>query len=219
MFLKEAESLRIATAAEKIQTAKALEEAYLAEQAAENARAARDMATKQADIIVEAEIAKRKLEINAEAESVRRMAKGEADAIFLRQKAEAKGLYEVLSKQAEGFQKIVQSASGNPRDAVLLLIADKLEGLVQTQVEAIKNIKIDKVTVWENGSNNGEDGNSTAKFISGLYKAVPPMSDLFNMAGMDLPQYLGTAKHLNNGVLDEVTDLGHSDGESKSAGL
>jgi flotillin len=77
------------------------------------------------------------------------------------------------------------------------MIADKLPELVQTQVEAIKNIKIDKVTVWEGGQNEGE-GNSTSKFLSGLYKSVPPLSDLFNMAGMDLPDYLGKAQENGN---------------------
>ncbi len=188
----EAEALRRATAAEKIQSAKALEDAYVAEKEAEQARAAKEMATKEADIIVKAEIEKRKAEIDAEAEAeqIRRLAKGEADAIFLKKQAEAKGLFEVLEKQAQGFDKIVQSTNGNTKDAVLMLIADKLEDLVKTQVEAIKNIKIDKVTVWEGGQNEGE-GNSTSKFVSGLYKSVPPMTDLFNMAGMDLPEYLG----------------------------
>ena len=74
-----------------------------------------------------------------------------------------------------------------------MLIADKLEVLVEKQVEAIKNIKIDKVTVWEGGNQEGE-GNSTSKFVSGLYKSVPPLNDLFNMAGMDLPQYLGNTQ-------------------------
>jgi len=37
----------------------------------------------------------------------------------------------------------------NARDAVLLLIVDKLPELVRLQTEAIKNIKIDKVTVWD----------------------------------------------------------------------
>lgn len=205
---KEAEALKIAIASEKIQAANALEESYSAEQAAEKARAAREIATREADIIVQAEIAKRKAEIDAEAEAeqIRRRAKGEADAIFLRQEAEAKGLYEILSKQAEGFEQIVKSANGNSRDAVLMMIADKLEDLVKTQVDAIKNIKIDKVTVWENGNQEGE-GNSTAKFVSGLYKSVPPLSDLFNMAGMDLPQYLGQQTqesngHLTNGVTE-----------------
>ncbi|MDZ4747327.1 MAG: SPFH domain-containing protein, partial [Saprospiraceae bacterium] len=49
--LKEAESLRKATAAEKIQAANSLEEAYLAEKNAELARADRERASREADII------------------------------------------------------------------------------------------------------------------------------------------------------------------------
>jgi len=190
---REAEALRLATASEKIQAAKALQEAYLAEKEAEQARASREKATKEADIIVQSEIAKRKLEIEAEAEAerIRRIAKGEADAIFLMKSAEAKGLFEILEKQAQGFDSLVKAADGQPRDAVLMLIADKLPELVKTQVDAIKNIKIDKVTVWDGGKESADGGNSTSKFISGLYKSVPPMNELFNMAGMDLPAYLG----------------------------
>ena len=58
------------------------------------------------------------------------------------------------------------------------------------QTEAIKNIKIDNVTVWDGGQ-QGDGKSSTAGFISGLYKSVPPLRDLFDMAGMDLPGYLG----------------------------
>ena len=191
--IKEAEALKVAMSAEKIQAANALEESYLAEKNAEHARAARELATLEADIIVDTEISKRRVEIDAEAEAerIRRLARGEADAIFMMKEAEAKGLYEILQKQAEGFDEIVKATNGNPRDAVLMLIADKLPELVKTQVDAIKNIKIDKVTVWEGGNQKEGEGNSTSKFISGLYKSVPPMSDLFNMAGMDLPGYLG----------------------------
>lgn len=190
---REAEAEKNAVATEKIQKANALEEAFKAETEAELARAARERASKEADIIVQAEIAKRKIELEAEAEAerIKRVAKGEAEALFMRQKAEADGLYEVLKKQADGFNQIVGATNGNPREAVLMLIADKLPELVKTQVEAIKNIKIDKVTVWENGTENPDGGNSTSKFISGMYKSVPPLSDLFNMAGMDLPSYLG----------------------------
>lgn len=198
---KEAEALKLATAAEKIQAAKALEESYAAEKEAEEARAAREKASKEADIIVAAEIEKRRIEIDAEAEAERkrRLARGEADAIYAKKLAEAKGLFEILEKQAEGFDQLVKATNGNTRDAVLMLIADKLPELVKTQVEAIKNIKIDKVTVWENGKENAEGGNSTAKFISGLYKSVPPMNDLFNMAGMELPGYLGKEVTTSNG--------------------
>jgi flotillin len=190
---KEAEAKKIATAAEKVQSARALEEAYAAEQIAENARAERDKASQTADIVIPARIDKERVEIAAEAEAemIRRRAKGEADAILYMKQAEAKGIYEVLTKQAQGLEQIVKAAGDNSRDAVLLLIADKLPELVRLQTEAIKNIKIDKVTVWDNGGNNGPDGkNSTANFISGLYKSVPPLQEMFNMAGMQLPDYL-----------------------------
>ena len=188
---REAEAEKIANASEKVQAAKALEEAYAAEKIAEDARAKRKTAEQGADIIVPAEIDKEKIQINAEAqaEQIRRVAKGEADAIFLKKEAEAKGLYEILTKQAEGLDRIVKAAGDDSKDAVLLLIADKLPELVKTQAEAIKNIKIDKVTVWENGG--GKDGKtSTSNFISGMYKAVPPLQEMFNMAGMQLPNYL-----------------------------
>lgn len=193
---REAEADQRATATEKIQIAKALEESFKAEREAEEARAQKEKASQEADIIVKAEIQKRKIELDAEAEAekIRRIAQGEAEALLIQKQAEAKGIFEVLKKQADGFDQIVKATNGNPREAVLMLIADKLPELVAIQVEAIKNIKIDKVTVWENGESNGEGGNSTSKFISGLYKSIPPMSDLFDMAGMDLPGYLGKEK-------------------------
>ncbi|MBT8318177.1 MAG: flotillin family protein [Lutibacter sp.] len=188
---REAEAERIAIASEKVQAAKALEEAYAAEKIAEDARAKRKEAEQGADIIVPAQIDKRKIEIDAEAEAeqIRRIAKGEADAIFMKKEAEAKGIFEVLTKQAQGLDAIVKASGDDAQNAALLLIADKLPELVKTQAEAIKNIKIDKVTVWENGG--GKDGKtSTSNFISGMYKAVPPLQEMFNMAGMQLPNYL-----------------------------
>ncbi len=188
---REAEADKRAISAEKVQAAKALEEAYAAEKIAEEARAKRKEAEQGADIIVPAQISKRKVEIDAEAEAeqIRRIAKGEADAIFMKKEAEAKGIFEILTKQAEGFDRIVKASGNSPKDAVLLLVADKLPELVKTQAEAIKNIKIDKITVWENGG--GKDGKTaTSNFISGMYKSVPPLQEMFDMAGMQLPNYL-----------------------------
>ncbi len=202
---REAEAEKIANASEKVQAAQALEEAYAAEKLAEDARAKRKESEQGADIIVPAKIDKQKIEIDAEAqaERIRRIAKGEADAIYLRKEAEAKGLYEILTKQAQGLDQIVKAAGNNSKDAVLLLIADKLPELVRTQAEAIKNIKIDKVTVWENG--NGKDGKtSTSNFISGMYKAVPPLQEMFNMAGMQLPNYL-KGEDIEEAVKKEVS--------------
>lgn len=189
---REAEALKLATAAEKVQSAKALEEAYLAEQKAEAARAERERASQNANVVVTAEIQKQKaiIEAQAEAERTRVKAQGEADAIYAKLEAEARGMYEILTKQAEGLDRIVRAAGDNAQDAVMLLVADKLPELVRLQTEAIKNIKIDKVTVWEGGA--GQDGkSSTASFVSNLYKSVPPLKDMFEMAGMNLPDYLG----------------------------
>ncbi len=189
---KEAEALRIATAAEKVQAAKALQEAYVAQQEAEKTRASLEQASQEADIIVKAQIAKREKEIaaEAEAEQLRRRARGEADAIFAKMEAQAKGVEELLTKQAAGLSKIVAAAGGTPSAGVQLMIADKLPELTRIQVDAIKNLKIDKVTVWD--SMNGQNGApTTANFLSGMLKSVPPLQDLFKQAGMELPEWLG----------------------------
>lgn len=188
---REAEALRIALASEKVQQAKALEESYVAEQKAEAARAERERSTQNANIVIPAEIAKQKavIDAQAEAERIRVQAKGEADAIFAKMEAEAKGLYEILTKQAEGYREVVGAAGGDPTKAFQLLLIEKLPELVKTQVEAVKNIKIDKITVWD-GGNNAEGNTSTANFVSGMMKTVPPLNDLFNMAGLNLPTYL-----------------------------
>lgn len=189
---KEAEAQRRAIAAEKIASAKALEEAYAAEQQAEQARAAREFATKQADIITAAKVEKerKELEAEAEAEQRRRRAKGEADAIFATMEAQARGVQEILAKQAEGYKKVVAAAGGDTGAAIQMLLVDKLEDLTKIQVEAIKNLQIDKITVWDSmGGKNG--GSTTADFLSGIMKAVPPLADTLKMAGVEMPAYLG----------------------------
>ena len=211
---KEAEATRIATAAEKIAAAQALEEAYAAEQKAESARAQREKATAEADIIVKTEIDKRRkeLEAEAEAEQIRRKAQGEADAIRMKMEAEAAGAQAILLKQAEGLREIVSAAGGDADEAVRLMLADKMEELMRIQVDAIKNVKIDKVTVWDSGT--GQDGKTgTAGYISGLMKSIPPMSEMFDMAGMNLPKFLGEKKEAGSAAPSVPAESG----EDKSA--
>ena len=193
---REAEALKRATAAENIQAARAMEESYEAQKAAEQARASFEQAKMEADVIVKTQIEKRQLELQAEAEAeqIRRRAKGEADAILMKMQAEADGMREMLIKQAEGFAEIVKSAGGHSDDAIRLMIADKMEDLVKIQVQAIQDLKIDKITVWDNGGTSPDGKSTTANFVSGLMKSVPPMNELFDMAGMQLPKYLGENK-------------------------
>ena len=191
---KEAEASSLAVTAEKVKEAQALEESYAAQEKAEVSRASREKATQEADVIVAADIEKRKLEIEAEAvaEQIRRKAQGEADAIYAKMSAEARGIMEKLTKQAEGMDALVKSA-GSSDEAVRLLIADKLEAIVAEQVKAIAGVRIDKVTVWDNGASS--DGKTaTAGFLSGLLKSLPPLEDIYRMAGLEMPELLAPKK-------------------------
>lgn len=148
-----------------------------------------------AEEVVKKEIEKKKIEIaaEAEAEKVRRHAKGTADGILFKYKAEAEGVKQLLDSKAAGYTQLVKSCGGDAKAAATLLMIEKMEELVSTQVEAIKNLKIDKITVWDSGSGNG-NGSSTSNFISNLIKSVPPMQDIASMAGVELPDFLGKLK-------------------------
>ncbi len=197
---REAEAQRKAVAAEKVAQAQALEEAYAAEQKAEDARANRERASQKANVIVAQEIEKQRLVIAAEAEAEQKRvnAKGEADAIFAKMEAEANGLYQVLTKQAEGYDRMIKAAGGDATKAYTLLLLEKLPELVKTQVDAIKGINIDKVTVWDNGGGAADGKTSTANFLSGLMKSIPPLNELFDQAGLSLPDYLAKKNSEDN---------------------
>jgi flotillin len=155
----------------------------------------------KAEEVVREEVEKKKIEIAAEAEAerIRREARGEADGILARYEAEAKGLRQVLNSKAEGYEAMVHSCGGDPRAAATLLLIEKIEEIVSKQVEAIKNLKIDKVTVWDSASGSGK-GSSTANFLSSLMKSLPPLHDIAGMAGIELPEYLGQAKAIEPSI-------------------
>lgn len=189
---QEAEAERFATAAEKVKHAQALQESYSAEEAAEIERAKREAATQEANVIVPVEIEKRRIETMAEAdaEKIRRIKRGEADGIQSLMEAEAEGLKAILTRKAEGFDKIVRASANTPELASLLLVTEQLPKLVEEQVKAISNLKIDSVTVWESGGNAGGKTN-TAEFVAGLIGALPPLHELAKNVGIKLPEYLG----------------------------
>ena len=148
-----------------------------------------------AEEVVQKEIDKRKIEIaaEAEAEKTRREARGQADGILLKYEAEAKGLRQVLDSKAAGYNALVRSCNGDAKAAATFLMVEKLEQVVAKQVEAIRNLKIDKITVWDSAGGDGK-GSSTANFVSSLIRSVPPLQDVAAMAGVELPDYLGRMK-------------------------
>ncbi|MDP8238169.1 MAG: SPFH domain-containing protein [Candidatus Hatepunaea meridiana] len=196
---REAEAEKRAIAAERIQAAKAKEESYIAEEAAEKQRAERDRASQKADTIVPAQIAKERIEIEAEAaaQKLRREAKGKGDATFNEMEGEARGINEILTKRAAGLKKIVEAAGMEPSAAAMLMVTEKLPEIARIQVDAIKGIKIDKVIVWDNlGGGNDKDGKTpkTAQFMSGMLGALPMWNDLFKSVGFNLADFFEKSK-------------------------
>jgi len=184
LAIKEAEAMQLGEVAKRQAQVEVQKAQYLAEQ--ERLTAAE---------VVKEEIGKRKIEIAAEAEAERsrRTARGRADATLAEYEAEAKGVRQLLDSKAAGYQSLVESCSGDARAAATLLMIEKLEEIVAKQVEAISNLKIDKITVWDSSAGSGT-GSSTAGFVSSLIKSIPPLQDVAAMAGVELPSYLGTMK-------------------------
>ena len=221
MRIKQSEAKKLAVSAELINAAEAEKSAYEAQKAAELARAQKEEATRKADIIVPAEIAKEKVTLEAEAaaEKLRQEGKGEGDNIREKLKGEADGIKEILTKQAEGFKLIMEAADNNADAAVKLMVADKLPEIIKIQVQALNGIQIDKIVVWDQGGSNG-DGSTTANWLSNFIKSVPALSDAFELAGMQLPEILGKSldgNKVNNSPKEEavVVDSEESTKEEK----
>ena len=96
-----------------------------------------------------------------------------------------------MKAKGAGFQEIIVACNNDANAASTMLMIEKLQDIVALQTEAIKNIKIDKVTVWDGGQTSADGKTSTANFLSGMMQSLPPMHDVAKMAGIDLPGYLG----------------------------
>ena len=146
----------------------------------------------EAEQIVPKEIERRKIEISAAADAAKQRieAEGEAAAILQIKQAEAEGMRKVLTAKAEGYKLLVEACANNSQDAATMLMIEKLEEIAKLQAEAIKNLKIDKITVWDAGSSE-KGASSTSNFLSSMIKSLPPLHEIAAMSGVNLPSYLG----------------------------
>lgn len=160
-----------------------------AEKAAEDARALREESRLRAEIVVQAEAEKQRQVVRAEAEKEQRqlVAEGEAAAILAQKQAEAQGTQAILNAKAEGYKQLVAACGSNDQAAAAFLIIERLTEVAGIQAEAIRNLPIDKVMVWDGG--NGDSGMSNLG--QRLMGALPPMHDLARLAGLELPEFLG----------------------------
>jgi flotillin len=183
LAVKEAESLQLGEVARRQAAAEI-----------QKAQAKAELERLTAELVVRKEIERREIEIAAEAEAAKltKEAQGEASAILAKYEAEAKGMLQVLEAKAQGYQSLVGACGGDARAASTLLMVEKIEEIAKIQVEAIRNLKIDKVTVWDSGGADG--GSSMSNFAASLIKSLPPLHDVAALAGIELPGYLGSVR-------------------------
>jgi flotillin len=135
-----------------------------------------------------AQKAKQIVDAEAAAEQRRILAQAEADAIYVKLEAEARGQYEILAKKGDGLKQIVNACGGSTQ-AFQMLMLEHLDNLADASARAISNIKFDKIVVWEGGGQNGRS--STADFLSGMAKTMPPMLQVMrDIGGVELPEAL-----------------------------
>jgi len=154
------------------------------------AEAERVEAEQRAKLEAPAKAQKARVLVDAEATAEKRRieAQAEADAIFMKLEAEARGQYEILAKKGDGLKQIVQACGGSTQ-AFQMLMLEHLDHLAEASSRAISNIKFDKIVVWENGGQNGRT--STADFLSGMAKTLPPMMQVMrDIGGIELPESL-----------------------------
>lgn len=162
-----------------------------AEKKAEEARALREAARLNATIVVPAEADKEQTIIAAEAQKQRsiRIAQGEAEAKLVKMQAEAAGVKAILDGKAKGYEALV-AACQTANQAASLLLIEKFEDIARVQAQAIQNLPIEKIIVWDGG---GKDG-GMAGLGGRLMGALPPMHELAKQVGLDLPEFLGKMK-------------------------
>jgi flotillin len=189
-----------AQASQRSQVAK-----QLAETEIQKARALAQAQRLEAESIVPQEIEKKKIEIEAAAAAQSQIlrARGEAEALLAMRQAEAEGIQKLLDAKARGYKQLVEACGDDAKSASTMLLIEKLEEIVKLQTEAIKNIKIDKITVWDSGAHSADPskGSTTSNFISQFVKSLPALHDVTALAGLELPPFLGK---ISSGAKEEV---------------
>lgn len=189
----------------EVAKANAQRDVLLAQKEQEEAKLKKEELARQ-----EVEKLKIQVQADAEAERARRVALGEADAIKAKYFAEAEGVKAVLEAKAKGYEDLVKISNNRPEIATSFLMIEKIEKIVEKQVDAIKNIKFDKITVWDGGTGSA-NGSTTANFMKDLIKALPAMHDLAGQAGIELPQILGKVEGVEEQKSLDSTEVAKED--------
>lgn len=155
-------------------------------------KAEQELEQLRANEVAKVKAEKEQVELRAEAEKNKRIKEAEAEAqeILLRAEAEAKGINKIMEQKAAGYDKLRQAVGEDNLTSVLML--EKLVDVTKVKSEALSNLNIDKITVWDNpGSNSGEGRSGLNGFVDNFMTSIPAMHEIAEDAGISLPKYLG----------------------------
>lgn len=112
----------------------------------------------------------------------------EAEAALYSRQKEAEGIAAILSAQASGVQRLIDSFHGNPQSLVQYLMIEKglYPELAKLNAEAIRGLN-PKITVWQ----TGETKDGYTKSIADVLKMVPPLvTTIHDQTGIKPPTWL-----------------------------
>ncbi len=136
---------------------------------------------------------KEKIELQAEADKnkIIKEAEAEAQKIKLNAQAEAEGIKKIMQAKADGYKEIEKSVG--KENLVNILLTEQLVEVTKVKSDALQNLNIDKITVWDNPSNGSEGKSGLNGFVDNFANAIPGMHEIAKDAGITLPSYLGTS--------------------------
>lgn len=201
-----------------VKSAKFNEDSKIAEINAEIAiqkrRAEEELEQLRAQEVAKVKAEKEQIELRALADKNKRVLEAEAEAqeILLHAEAEAKGINQIMEQKAAGYDKLRSAVGEDNLTSVLML--EKLVDVTKVKSDALNNLNIDKITVWDNpGSGNGEGRSGLNGFVDNFMNTIPAMHEIAEDAGIALPKYLGEQKgskqesqEVNNEEKDQVEE-------------
>lgn len=167
--VRQAELDQEGVTAEKIARVRAMEAEVEAEKVLEEKRVEREEQRLRADVV--------------------EPAKAEKEAAFARAEAEAAPILERGKAQVEVLRRLYGEVRAGGDAAFAIFLAEKLPELLETAVDAVKGVDIDRVVVMDGGKGEGVS-NALNQRVRGAYGT---MQGLASVLGLDIEEVLRRA--------------------------
>lgn len=156
--------------------------------------AERELEQLRATEVAKVKAEKEQIEIEAEAAKIKMIKEAEAEAtkIKLAAEAEAEGIKAVMDAKSAGYLNMVTAIGKENLSTIMML--EQLVEVTKVKTEALQNLKVDKITVWDNPSSDAskEGRGGINGFVDNFANAMPGMHEIAKDAGITMPAYLGT---------------------------